>query len=182
MKLSMTSRANAIIALANKSASPVTDLCYISKIQSEELEIVLSITRTNMMQIYISCADSSWHWNDEKKRKELKGSKFLLLMNSENEKIMAFCSFRFLVDTQRPVLYIYELQVAEGHTGKGIGSEILKKIEKFCVHNFPAIQTVVLTCLNNNIRALSLYSKHGYSRDLSSPKNACYTILSKVIR
>ena len=179
----MTSRASAIIASANRIMSPVTesDLCYIDKLAKEDLEYVLKITRENMKDMYDASGEESWKWDDEKKRRELIGSRFLFLKNDEGQS-MGFCSFRFLVDTKRPVLYIYELQVHQEHTGKGIGSKILKKIEKFCNINFPGITHILLTCLKNNTRAIAFYSKNGFRRDSTCPANSCYSILSKVIR
>ena len=96
------------------------------------------------------------------------------------EEITGFVAFRFMVDFGEPVAYVWEIQVARGSAGNGIGSQMMEKLENF-LRDKTAIRKIVLTVLKNNERAIKFYQQRGYSVDKSSPNAACYWIMSRTL-
>lgn len=134
-----------------------------------------------MEAIYNACNDAVWQWNDETKKRELGNLKNRFLIKrlpNDNNEIIGFIVFRFMVDDGLPVAYIWEIQVVD--VGRGTGSELMDNFENFLKQN-TAIRKIVLTVLRNNEKAFRFYEKRGYVIDKTSPKSACYRILSKSI-
>lgn len=178
-------RSAAIVAAADgvSSYSPSTPgLRFAAKTSTDEAERMLSLTRTNMKELYDACPEAEWRWSDSDKLKSFFNvkSRFFFLENYS-----AFICFRFLVDAKRPVAYIYELQVDPLHLGKGIGRQLVEELERLCRELAPAISHCVLTCFKTNVGAINFYKKLGFDIDkATSPTSptCSYIILSRSIR
>ncbi len=136
-----------------------------------------------MQLLYDSCGDETWKWNDGTKLRELQNTKNRFIIHrSEDGMIVGFLAFRFMIDFGEPVAYVWEIQVTSESAGKGIGSEMMSKLENF-LRQKTAIRKIVLTVLNNNQRAIKFYQQRGYSVDKSSPTSpsTCYRILSQTL-
>jgi hypothetical protein len=176
----MTSRNTAIVQAAdrievyNPSDSRIR---FASKLSTEEKVRFLNLTRTNMRELYNACTEPEWRWCDDEKSKMFSHpkSRFLVIQDE------GFVCFRFLVDSKRPVVYVYELQIEK--PGLGLGTLLMDEIERLCRSLVPGVRTCILTCFNHNVPALSFYKKLGFSVDVSSPKpgSSSYCILSKRI-
>jgi ribosomal protein S18 acetylase RimI-like enzyme len=71
-----------------------------------------------------------------------------------------FCNYRFVVEDDWVVLYVYELQVSEKHRRKGLGKGLLQLAEALAKET--AMDGVCLTALKGNIPAMKFYQKLEY--------------------
>lgn len=87
-----------------------------------------------------------------------------------------------------PVLYVYEIHLAESVRGLGLGAKLLGVSEELASR--VGVDKVMLTCFLSNTNAAQFYQHHGYSQDAVSPGDrqtrnkvvkADYVIMSKVV-
>lgn len=99
--------------------------------------------------------------------------------------LLGFVSFRFVLEGDYDVLYIYELQLSPLAQRRGVGKHLMQLAE--LVARRAGMQWVMLTVLKNNAGALDFYTrKMRYTVDASSPSacgqdDAAYEILSKCV-
>ncbi len=99
--------------------------------------------------------------------------------------LLGFMSFRFVLEGDYDVLYIYELQLSPLAQRRGVGKHLMQLAE--LVARRAGMQWVMLTVLKNNAGALDFYTrKMRYAVDASSPSacgqdDAAYEILSKCV-
>ncbi|KAK3414993.1 hypothetical protein EUGRSUZ_H00567 [Eucalyptus grandis] len=105
---------------------------------------------------------------------------------SEIMSIVGFVHFRFLVEEEIPVLYVYEIQLEPRVQGKGLGKFLMQLIELIARKNH--MGAVVLTVQKTNLSAMKFYtSKLRYIISSISPSRvnpllgseASYEILCK---
>jgi len=141
---------------------------------------VLDLTRKNMEELY----KEVWGWDDEAKRKELEHphARILVAYEVSNDRVegeaakvqtdthlMGFLNFRFVLDNNRPTIYIYEAQVKAEFQGRGLGMSLMMLAEE--LGRVANMNTSMLTALKSNDRALNFYkTKLGYHLDCSSPE------------
>ncbi len=58
-------------------------------------------------------------------------------------------------------LYLSSIYVMEGHRNRGVASQLLKEIEKFCEELDVASKQMLAVCLNDT--SAQLLRKHGFS-------------------
>lgn len=144
---------------------------------------VYSILEENMQEMYIA---ASWGWDESAKRKEIFHplSRFLVLLTSDG-KVAAYVTFRFEWDDEDepeyPVLFLYEIQVAEEYRGRGLGTILMDHLKKIADHF--ELRKILLTVFKINTRALEFYKKVGFGIDANSPSSCgfhdeTYEILS----
>lgn len=146
------------------------------------LKECLSLFEENMGDLY---RNSSWGLNMDQKTKELQheNAKFLLLLTEASE-LAGFAHFRFEYDDDetpsRGVLYLYEIQINSSFRNQGIGTKIMKMIERIAVD--AELPHVMLTVFRKS-RAGKFYEDLKYSIDETDPSNfnepADYHILSR---
>ena len=165
-----------------------------SALQEDTLQDVLRIFEENMGELY---RISTWGLNLDEKAEELRHRKARYLIvwtkqdkeeEAESRKMAAFVHYRFCFDDdERPdwaVLYIYEIQVADGFQRKGMGQALMLLLEE--VARQTQMTKVMLTVFNQNVEGMKFYRERcGYAVDDSDPSNyderADYTILSKTV-
>ena len=137
-----------------------------------------------MSHLYEAAPDMGG-WNEKAKKDEMReeGARYIF-----DRDCSAFVYFQFSIDDDEPVVYCYELQVAEKARGKGSGSQLLAVMEQLGVKY--GMRLSKLTCFKRNIQAMDFYTKHGYVVDSTSPslhlsrrqlERVSYEILSKCI-
>ncbi|OMP81679.1 putative N-acetyltransferase [Diplodia seriata] len=104
--------------------------------------------------------------------------------------IIAFLAFMFTIEDDYPVIYIYEIHLAEGHRGTGLGRHLMHIVDLCATEG--AVDKVMLTCFRSNAVALAFYEKLGFGEDEFSPpakrlrggkiKVPSYLIMSKSVR
>ncbi|KAB5594354.1 hypothetical protein CTheo_2131 [Ceratobasidium theobromae] len=130
----------------------------------------------NMHDMYVQAEDPDIPWDPPAKEKELfhKLSRFILLYNSAEE-LEAFCMFRFEADKNYEgkmqfMVYIYEVQVAEGSRGTGICRRMLGALEQLCAGL--KVQLFMLTCFRCNSDALPVYEHLGFKQHVDTTETA----------
>ncbi|KAJ4370740.1 hypothetical protein N0V83_005261 [Neocucurbitaria cava] len=109
-----------------------------------------------------------------------------------NGRMFGFVSFMFTYDDpphdDREVVYLYEIHLHHQLRGRGLGSNLIKFVERAAAHC--GISKVMLTVFVANATAMALYEKLGYTKDECSPEGRVtrkktfppeYLILSKTI-
>ena len=109
------------------------------------------VLKENMKQMYDK---SGWGWNNRKKMKEHTDpdARFLIARNVEGE-VIGFTHFRFLIEHNKEVLYIFELQVAINGRRCGLGRHMMQICELMARKN--SMKFVMLTVFKNNLNAMS---------------------------
>jgi N-alpha-acetyltransferase 40 len=128
------------------------------------------LLKGNMREMYDRCKD--WGWEDKVKSNELQDldARYIFAFDRSSQKPVGFVHLRYIVeqDMMRQ-LYVYEIQVEKHMTGKGLGSELMKLVEKIAwKFNF---HRVMLTVFKDNEGAIRFYAKLGYAIDASDPSN-----------
>jgi len=172
----------------------------------------LGLVRRNMKDQYIG---ARWGWSDGEKRKELEDShaRYLICRKkpvegagaaasasaaSEDEdkdtdrvvsdskgELVGFVHFRFMLEGEAPVLYVFEIQCEPRARGKGVGSFLMRALELVAYQEH--MHYVMLTVFTSNAGAKRFYSRLGYDLDELSKSPAmltsdvAYQILSKTI-
>jgi len=97
--------------------------------------------------------------------------------------LVCFVHYRFTIENQENVLYIYELHIVDGYQGLGIGKKLVQVLETIGVRT--KMKKIMLTVFKRNVDAVRFYKeKLGFSLDASSPEvfgdlECKYEILSK---
>ena len=110
---------------------------------------------------------SGWNLDKQEKMKDLLADWMRMIVVKLENEIVAFAAFRFDMDEDRPVVYLYELHVRSDMQGKRIGDHLLRLLE--VIAQCHAMDRVVLTTLKCNPRALQFYLKRGFEVDETSP-------------
>lgn len=178
----MSSRTAALVEVADQVSrkyimDDVSSITYEPRITSSIASELTVLTRTNMKKFYDGANLLEWIWDDEKKQNEFLNLKSHFFV-STNVGVDGFLCFRFMIDSKRPVQYIWELHATV--PGKGVGSRLLLEATRFCKSN-TCVTFQVLTCFTANVGALKFYKREGFSIDSSSPKGGPYVILSRTI-
>ena len=111
-------------------------------------------------------------------------------LNEDNKtEMLAFAHFRFLVEGECEVLYVYELQVAPSAKRKGLGKHMMCLLEM--IARKYGMKFVMLTVFTENSGGMEFYRNLKYIVDETSPQfndlgqdeksAATYQILSKEI-
>lgn len=152
-----------------------------------EREWAFQLVAENMQALYEA---SHWGWSENAKRKELahKDAWYLVARTSKEGaeedggagEPVGFVHFRFDMDGGMSVLYCYELQLEARVQRRGLGTHLMRLLDKIAAH-FRMCKTV-LTVFKSNTGALAFYQKAlGYRRDETSPEGDAvdYVILSR---
>jgi len=156
------------------------------------LQQCLDLFEANMSDLY---GDSSWGLDMDKKRSEFthKKARYLLVTTAAAattttaaSSLAAFVQFRFDYDDEddpsETVLYVYEIQVADGYRRQGLGRRLMKVVEQ--IAHAMGLPKIMLTVFKRNKEALQFYrDKLRYEIDACSPSqhgaSEDYEILSK---
>ncbi|XP_050121102.1 uncharacterized protein LOC126598787 isoform X2 [Malus sylvestris] len=158
------------------------------KLSSTLKHYIQNLLKANMEGLY----GSEWLVEEKVKRREMvapearyifvreasNASASEMLTMSEQERTSASCEergpmvgfvhFRFVIEEELPVLYVYELQLEPRVQGKGLGKFLMQLIELIARKNH--MGAVVLTVQKSNSVAMNLYlSKMRYIISTISP-------------
>ncbi|KAL0697877.1 hypothetical protein Bca4012_053999 [Brassica carinata] len=91
--------------------------------------------------------------------------------------IAGFAHYRFTLEEEIPVLYVYEIQLESRIQGKGLGEFLMQLIELIASKN--QMSAIVLTVQTSNALAMTFYmSKLGYRISSISPSKANFPTFS----
>ena len=144
---------------------------------------------------------SSWGWHPKRKKREMKEDEMRYLLvrptntNDQSGKdssnhVQGFLSFMLTHDStpSAPVLYIYEIHLAQALRKVGLGAHLMHVAES--IAESVGVEKVVLTCFLSNERAHRFYRNRGYAADACSPEDrrtrkkvvkADHVIMSKAV-
>nr|XP_027125143.1 N-alpha-acetyltransferase 40 isoform X1 [Coffea arabica] len=88
--------------------------------------------------------------------------------SSHTDAIVGFVHYRFIMEEEVPVLYVYELQLESRVQGKGLGKFLMDLVERIAIKN--RVGAVMLTVQKKNLLAMNFYmAKLGYIVSAISP-------------
>ncbi|KAK5126551.1 hypothetical protein LTR85_009485 [Meristemomyces frigidus] len=161
-------------------------------IKPADLKLCFNLIEETSRQDYEA---SSRGWHPRRKRREMTEPEMRYLLVDVDHRAQidiiplgGFLSFMITHDSTPsvPVLYIYEIHLAESHRGKGMGKHFMNLAEE--VARRVGVEKVMLTCFVSNTKAREFYERLGYGIDACSPADrktrkktvkADYVILSK---
>jgi len=134
----------------NLSTKRVADL------DENEKATVVELLIRNMKALY---EQSNWGWNEKNKRDEMmEDAAWYLLAKNEDGKICGFSHFRYDMDYDDEVLYVYEIQIDEEFQRKGLGKFMMQVLEMLA---FKAdMRKIMLTVLKHNESATKFFKSH----------------------
>lgn len=100
---------------------------------------------------------SSMGWDEAEKRKELQhpDQRFFIASHDDFGERIAFLSYRWDIEEGQPVMYVYEVGVADDARGNRLGLALMKYAEDLCRQL--SIGCIMLTVFVQNQAAMSLY-------------------------
>ncbi|TYJ10901.1 hypothetical protein E1A91_A11G239800v1 [Gossypium mustelinum] len=134
---------------------------------------IQKLLKANMMGPY----GSEWAVEEKVKRREMVApeARYIFVYWNANEMmdnaftpLLGFLHFRFTLEEEIPVLYLYELQLDSSVQGKGLGKFLMQLVELIAQEN--RMGAVVLTVQKSNSLAMKFYiSKLRYVVSSISP-------------
>ncbi|KAI3518108.1 hypothetical protein L1887_06499 [Cichorium endivia] len=142
------------------------------KLSSNLKQQIQKLLKVNMEGPY----GAEWPTEEKIKRKEMTSPEalYIFVHNVENitdnskESMIGFVQYRFTIEEEIPVLYVYELQLESSYQGKGLGRFLMLLIELIARKN--GMGAVVLTVQKKNTSAMKFYlNKLRYNISAISP-------------
>lgn len=172
-RLEMERRMNERVALvkaANAQADPLDQLPSFQKFDKNGVVLnlstrrvndltddrkvwVMDLIRTNMKALY---EQSSWGWKESTKKEEMyEDAAWYLIAETEEGVPVAYAQFRYDMDYDDEVLYVYEIQLEEAYRRKGIGKFMMTILELL---SFKAdMRKIMLTAFKHNPEATKFF-------------------------
>ncbi|KVI07829.1 N-alpha-acetyltransferase 40 isoform X1 [Cynara cardunculus var. scolymus] len=142
------------------------------KLSSNLKQYIQKLLKVNMEGPY----GAEWPAEEKVKRKEMSSSEALYIFvrkvastpDDAEASIIGFVQYRFTIEEEIPVLYVYELQLEPTYQGKGIGKFLMQLVELIACKN--CMGAVVLTVQKRNSSAINFYlNKLRYNVSTISP-------------
>jgi len=142
-----------------------------SSLDADEKDALFSLLEDNMKTMY---EQSEWGWNEKHKREEMfDEAAWYLLASDETGRMQAFSHFRFDMDCDDEVLYVYEIQTRSQIRRKGLGKFMMRTLELLA---FKAeMRKIMLTVFKHNPSAVAFFQGAlGFAVDETSPEDDVY--------
>jgi len=153
----------------------------VDKIDESTRDWIMELMITNMKASY---EKASWGWKESEKKKELfEDNARYLIAKDEDGKCVAFVHFRFDMDYDDEVLYVYEVQLEKEVRRQGLGRFMMRVLEFLAWR--ADMRKIMLTVLKHNTEAVEFFKKSlGFEIDETCPiddvyEQFDYEILSK---
>ncbi len=100
-----------------------------TSLSQETKEWLMRLLTSNMREMY---ENSDWGWNERNKREEMLEEQawYLLAKDAESGKPVGFSHFRYDMDYDDEVLYVYEIQLEDDVRRKGLGRFMMQVSKK----------------------------------------------------
>eukprot|EP00736_Rhodelphis_marinus_P005005 Rmarinus@m.25605 len=144
----------------------------------KQVNFCFTLLKRNMERLYGS------EWDDQEKREELQHSDARFLLITEEpvhplkrrkaesgdriSNLVGFVHFRFLLEEECEVLYVYEMQLARQVQGIGLGTFLVDALE-YLGQRFH-MKGLMLTCFKHNRKAMRFYEENGFSISCITPR------------
>ncbi|KAI6190351.1 N-alpha-acetyltransferase 40 [Aphelenchoides bicaudatus] len=151
---------------------------WATHLDDAQFEWVFELFAKNMEEFY---RKSEWGYDEDLKKNELRATtaRYIVVRNKDGKKL-AFLHYRFVIEANEPVLYIYELQVEQDYQNQGIGSLLLDIVEK--VAKKVGMVKTYATVFKFNTLSLEFFRNRGYENDenfLECEQENDYYVISK---
>ncbi|KAL7614404.1 hypothetical protein Lser_V15G05235 [Lactuca serriola] len=137
------------------------------KLSSNLKQQIQNLLKVNMEGPY----GEEWPTEEKIKRREMSSPEALYIFvhtDNSKESIIGFVQYRFTIEEEIPVVYVYELQLESAYQGKGLGKFLMLLIELIARKN--GMGAVVLTVQKKNYSAIKFYlNKLRYNISAISP-------------
>lgn len=127
----------------------VTDLDSVTK------DWLMELITANMKKLY---EESNWGWKTSSKKEEMTEDAAWYLIARDLDsggKPVAFSHFRFDMDYDDEVLYVYEIQMEEAYRRKGLGRFMMQILELMCFKN--DLRKIMVTVFKHNPQAKKFF-------------------------
>ncbi|XP_062221851.1 uncharacterized protein LOC133921115 [Phragmites australis] len=131
---------------------------------------IQNLLKANMEEPY----GPEWPSEEKVKRREMVApeARYIFVMQYPNGfiaegRLLGFVHYRFVVEEDLPVVYVYELQMEPSAQGKGLGKFMMLLIEQIACKN--QMGAVMLTVQKANTLAMAFYTKLRYVISSTSP-------------
>jgi len=171
----------------DKNSIQVSVTCQsVSSLDSSTIDWVFDLTKRNMETLYET---SDWGWRDKEKRDELtEESAWYLICKDEDGNNVAFAHFRFDLEDDVEVLYLYEIQLEKQIRRKGLGRFLVTALTLMAKKY--EMDRVVCTVFQHNHDSMKFFKETcRFEVDATSPdamvdldEPVCYQILCKRIK
>ncbi|XP_065181175.1 N-alpha-acetyltransferase 40-like [Sycon ciliatum] len=139
----------------NRNGVNVSVECLRSTAMSaEDKDWAYTLTRDNMKDTYVSCG---WGWNDHDKRDEIFDERawFIIARSAEDNAPLGLVNFRFDIDEQVEVLYVYEIQLERSVRRKGLGRFMMQLTQLIAAK--ASMAKVVATVFKENMASMKFF-------------------------
>ena len=124
-----------------------------SEVTDEQRQWCVGLLKTNMAKVY---EEGGFPWSDTEQTSLLKEADArLLLVRDADGCLLGFSHFRYLIEGDVPVLYVYELQLEERVTGKGLGRHVMAMFQLAAVKT--GMHSVMATVMRQSDRAMRFF-------------------------
>ncbi|KAI3835834.1 hypothetical protein MKW92_019699 [Papaver armeniacum] len=163
-----------------------------SNLSSFKKQYIQKLLKVNMEDVY---GPEEWVFEEKVKRKEMVApdARYVFVreiadngdgMQPLGDRFVGFMQYRFVLEEEMPVAYVYELQLEQRVQGKGLGKFLMQLVEHIAYEN--RMSTVMLTVQKGNVVAMDFYlSKLRYVISSDSPSqmgfDTSYEILCKAV-
>lgn len=142
------------------------------KLSSSLKQYIQNLLKVNMEGPF----GAEWPEEEKEKRREMSSPEALYIFvynapstpDDAKASIIGFVHYRFTIEEEIPVLYVYELQLEPAYQGKGLGKFLMQLVEQIACKN--SMGAVVLTVQKRNSSAIKFYlNKLRYNISAISP-------------
>ncbi|XP_071698875.1 uncharacterized protein [Rutidosis leptorrhynchoides] len=141
------------------------------KLSSSLKQYIQKLLKVNMEGPF----GAEWPEKEKLKRREMSSHEALYIFVYEvpitpdtEASVIGFVHYRFTIEEDIPVLYLYELQLESAYQGKGLGKFLMELVELIACKN--CMGAVVLTVQKQNTSAVNFYlNKLRYNISAISP-------------
>eukprot|EP00698_Gefionella_okellyi_P025773 TRINITY_DN9548_c0_g1_i1.p1 TRINITY_DN9548_c0_g1~~TRINITY_DN9548_c0_g1_i1.p1 ORF type:complete len:248 (+),score=63.47 TRINITY_DN9548_c0_g1_i1:340-1083(+) len=122
------------------------------------------LLQRNMKDFY----ERAWGWKDDVKTEEFKNpnARFIIALD-DADKPLAFSSYRFDLERQTEVLYVYEIQLEPEAQRKSLGKHMMQVME--LIARKLQMKWIMCTVFKENADAFKFYVSLKYTIDEESP-------------
>ncbi|KAI3955762.1 hypothetical protein MKW98_006122 [Papaver atlanticum] len=163
-----------------------------SNLSSFKKQYIQKLLKVNMEAAY---GPKEWVFEEKVKRKEMVApdARYVFVreivdnedgMQPPGDSFVGFLQYRFVLEEEMPVAYVYELQLEQCVQGKGLGKFLMQLVERIAYEY--RMSAVMLTVQKGNVFAMDFYvSQLRFVVSSNSPSrmgfNTSYEILYKAV-
>jgi len=150
-----------------------------NELNQQNRDRIFQLFEMNMKDFYEQSSDG--YQRDEKLDELFSQQARYLIVHSSNC-LIAFTHFRFEMDFNNQVLYLYEIQIDRDFQRQGLGRWLIEQMKQICRRT--QMMKIVLTVYKSNEKAIEFYMKKClFDFDETNPddENVDYILLSFVL-